>query len=51
MQYKRTKGEEFPWLYIDFETLATKAAECGFYAELVEQTDDYNYLACITKKA
>lgn len=50
MQYKRTKGEEFPWLYIDFETLAAKAAECGFYAELVEQTDDYNFLARITKK-
>lgn len=33
MQYKHTKGEEFPWLYIDFETLAAKAAECGFYAE------------------
>jgi len=45
MQYKRTKGESFPWLYIDFQTLSEIAAECGFKAEVVEMGEHYDYLA------
>lgn len=48
MQYKRTKGRSFPWLYIDFDTLARLAAENGFQAQLIEQNDDHQYLARIT---
>lgn len=45
MQYKRVKGEPFPWLYIDFSTLQYYAEEAGFEASLVEQGEHYDYLA------
>lgn len=45
MQYKRVKGEPFPWLYIDFATLQYYAEEAGFEASLVEQGEHYDYLA------
>lgn len=48
MQYKDTIGEPFPWLYIDFPTLAEIASECGFHAELVAEGEHYDYLARIT---
>lgn len=48
MQYKRVKGTPFPWLYIDFETLAEQAAAHGFCAELLEQGEHYDYLARLT---
>lgn len=49
MQYKRTRGEQFPWLYIDFATLAGAAAACGFRAELIQEGDHYDYLARFTR--
>lgn len=49
MQYKRTKGEPFPWLYIDFATLQGYAEENGFVAELVEEGEHYDYLARLTQ--
>lgn len=49
MQYKRIRGEQFPWLYIDFYTLAGAAAACGFRAELVQEGDHYDYLAKISR--
>lgn len=49
MQYKRTKGEPFPWLYIDFEKLAEMASECGFHAELLDTGEHYDYLARLKK--
>lgn len=51
MQYKRTKGESFSWLYIDFETLSEKAAECGFHAELLATGEHFDYLARLTPKS
>lgn len=45
MQYKRIRGGEFPWLYIDFETLSRFASEQGFCAELLEEGEHYDYLA------
>ena len=45
MQYGQVVGDSFDWLYIDFDTLALYAANCGFKAELVEEGDHYNYLA------
>lgn len=49
MQYKRIKGDTFPWLYIDFATLQYYAEEHGFTAELVEEGEHYDYLARIVK--
>lgn len=49
MQYKDIKGDSFPWLYIDFETLESIAHVNGFKAELVLSGDHYDYLARITR--
>lgn len=49
MQYKRVKGEPFPWLYIDFATLQYYAEEAGFEATLIETGEHYDYLAKLTK--
>ncbi len=49
MQYKRIKGEPFPWLYIDADTLADEAAKHGFVVEVVMEGDHYDYLARITR--
>ena len=45
MQYKDVVGEQFDWLYIDFDTLASYAEQNGFTAELVYEGDHYDYLA------
>lgn len=50
MQYRSVKGKPFPWLYIDFHTLANLAAANGFKAELVAEGDHYDYLARITRQ-
>lgn len=47
MQYKQIKGIPFDWLYVDFQTLSYYASENGFKAELVQEGDHYNYLACL----
>ena len=49
MQYRNIIGESFDWLYLDFNTLAYYAEECGFTAELVHEGDHYDYLARITR--
>ncbi len=48
MQYKQIKGETFDWLYIDFQTLSMYASKFGFKAELIEEGEHYDYLACLT---
>ncbi len=47
MQYKQVKGEPFDWLYVDFQTLSYYAQENGFKAELVQEGEHYDYLACL----
>ncbi|MBQ3191358.1 MAG: class I SAM-dependent methyltransferase [Bacteroides sp] len=47
MQYKHIKGEPFDWLYVDFQTLSYYAAENGFKAELIQEGEHYDYLACL----
>lgn len=42
------KGEPFDWLYLDFDSLAYYAEECGFNAELVAEGEHYDYLAKLT---
>ena len=45
MQYKDIIGDQFDWLYIDFQTLSLYAAQNGFEAELVKEGKHYDYLA------
>ena len=47
MQYKQVKGEPFDWLYVDVQTLSYYAQENGFKAELVQEGEHYDYLACL----
>ena len=47
MQYKQVKGEPFDWLYVDFQTLSYYAQETGFKAELGQEGEHYDYLACL----
>lgn len=49
MQYKRIRGEQFHWLYIDFATLSHAAEAAGFNAELIEEGEHYDYLARIKR--
>ena len=48
MQYKSIKGEPFPWLFIDPDTLAATARRHGFKVEIVVQGDHYDYLARVS---
>ncbi len=50
MQYKQVRGDAFDWLYIDFQTLSHYATEHGFTAELVQEGEHYDYLACLKRK-
>lgn len=50
MQYRDIKGDSFPWLYIDFETLQDIAQKSGFNVELLQAGEHYDYLARITRK-
>lgn len=45
MRYEEVEGDDFDWLYIDFQTLSLYAAESGFRAELVKEGKHYDYLA------
>lgn len=48
MQYKDVVGEEFDWLYVDFDTLAYYAEENGFKAEILAEGEHYDYLVRLT---
>ena len=49
MQYKDVIGEQFDWLYLDFNTLSYYAEESGFSAEIVAEGEHYDYLARLTR--
>ena len=49
MQYRNVKGEPFPWLFIDPETLREQAALHGFDCEILARGEHYDYLARITR--
>ena len=51
MQYKGVKGEPFPWLFVDYETLSEQAQRQGFEAELLARGPHYDYLARITRRS
>ena len=48
MQYKRVKGQTFPWLYLDPDTLKEEASRHGYNAEIIAQGDNYDFLARVT---
>ena len=49
MQYKSIKGEPFPWLFIDPETLREHAAAHGFHCDIIARGPHYDYLARLTR--
>lgn len=51
LEYKGKKGRPFPWLFVDYPTLATAAARAGLEAEQVAQGPHYDYLARLTRPA
>ena len=50
MHYRNTKGEPFPWLFVDADTLRQQAALHGFDTDIVIVGDHYDYLARITRQ-
>ena len=51
MQYKSVKGESFPWLFIDPETLREQAAAHGFNCDILVYGSHYDYLARLTRRS
>lgn len=45
MQYKNIKGEPFDWLYTDPMLLASISKQCGLNCEIVEEGENYEFLA------
>lgn len=45
MNYGGIKGEVFPWLYVDPDSLASVAKQCGFTFEILNKGPHYDYLA------
>lgn len=50
MQYRGIKGEPFPWLFIDPETLREQALQHGLHCDIIARGEHYDYLARLTKK-
>ncbi|NJY63375.1 class I SAM-dependent methyltransferase [Salinimicrobium sp. CDJ15-81-2] len=50
LSYKGETSNDFPWLYLDFDSLYLAAAKNGFECEKVFEGDHYDYLAKLTLK-
>lgn len=48
MRYGDVKGEAFPWLYVDYNTLHGCAEACGFKCEQLVTGNHYDYLCRMT---
>ncbi|QWX84326.1 class I SAM-dependent methyltransferase [Cellulophaga sp. HaHaR_3_176] len=48
MQYKDEKGDEFDWLYLDYNTLQRAAIANNFNCEMLKEGEHYDYLAKLT---
>lgn len=48
--YKNQQELPIKWLYVDFNTLAATASNCGLRAELLVEGTHFDYLAAIQKK-
>ena len=47
VEYDRLKGDPFPWLYLDPETLKREVEKAGLKIESIDEGDHYDYLATI----
>nr|WP_315131446.1 class I SAM-dependent methyltransferase [uncultured Flavobacterium sp.] len=45
LRYKNQKEEEFPWLYLDYNTLQNAAFANGLQCEMILEGEHYDYLA------
>ncbi|WP_269686599.1 class I SAM-dependent methyltransferase [Flavobacterium lacustre] len=45
LRYKNQKEEEFPWLYLDYNTLQNAAFANGLHCEMILEGEHYDYLA------
>ena len=50
MQYRGVKGDPFPWLFIDPETLSEQAEAHGFSCDIIARGPHYDYLARLTRR-
>ena len=50
MKYKNQKSDEFPWLYLDFNTLHRAATFNGLICELLFEGEHFDYLARLRLK-
>ncbi|MFC5271747.1 class I SAM-dependent methyltransferase [Adhaeribacter terreus] len=48
MAFQNSKGETFPWLFVDFQLLTDYAAEAGFKTEGLFEGENGEYLAKLT---
>lgn len=48
-EYGGAKGNPFPWLFVDSQTLEKEALQLGYRMELLEMGDHYDYLARLTR--
>lgn len=48
IHYKNQTEEDFPWLYLDYNTLQNACHENGLQCELVLEGDHFDYLAKLT---
>lgn len=48
-EYEGVKGNRFPWLFVDFNTLAAQAEKAGLRAELIKEGEHFDYLARLQK--
>jgi hypothetical protein len=48
LQYKKEKEVDFPWLYMDYNTLQNAAFANGLQCQLVLEGDHFDYLAQLT---
>lgn len=48
LQYKKEKEVDFPWLYMDYNTLQNTALANGLQCQLVLEGDHFDYLAQLT---
>ena len=48
ISYKNEKENDFPWLYLDFNTLQNAANDNGLKCEMILEGDHYDYLARLT---
>ena len=48
LQYKKEKEVDFPWLYMDYNTLQNAALANGLKCQLILEGDHFDYLAQLT---